>query len=146
MRKYRIILLITMIMLVACTCTVMGASQTGEGKFRNKDYSKSYNGDRTIFCAAGNSTKSYTTIYYSHTSSCHMDALVRGYNNYDGEILGQAYNSGTKAVGEMVHSGYLDRDDSNVWYYYEHKANCYLSPYQMYEVIDTYKYTAKQND
>ena len=75
-----------------------------------------------------------------------MDALVRGYNNYDGEILGQVYNSGTKAVGEMVHSGYLDRDDSNVWYYYEHKANCYLSPYQMYEVIDTYKYTAKQND
>ena len=146
MRKYRIILLITMIMLVACTCTVMGASQTGEGKFRNKDYSKSYNGDRTIFCAAGNSTKSYTTIYNNHTSSCHMDALVRGYNNYDGEILGQVYNSGTKAVGEMVHSGYLDRDDSNVWYYYEHKANCYLSPYQMYEVIDTYKYTAKQND
>ena len=75
-----------------------------------------------------------------------MVALVIGYNNYDGEILGQVYNSGTKAVGEMVHSGYLDRDDSNVWYYYEHKANCYLSPYQMYEVIDTYKYTAKQND
>ena len=145
MRKSRIILLVTMILLVACTCTVMGASVTTSERWHASSYSKTYKGDRTSVRVVGNSSNSYTQIYNDYTSSCHMDALVREYHIING-VQNQAYNSGTKSVGESVSSGNISRDYDNTSYYYVHEAKCYLSPYQMNEIMDSYYYRANQQN
>ncbi len=146
MKKSRIIFFVTMLLLIASTCTIMGATINTEGYGYGKTYSKSYTGDRTVFYAAGTATQSYTTLYNNYTSSCHMDAMVRGYDTYTGSIVDHSYAVSTKKIGESVHSGYIDRDYDNTRHRYEHTATCYLSPYQMSEIIDDYKYVLFQSN
>ncbi len=147
MKKSRIILLVTMLLLVASTCcTVWGKSYSGEEYKYNQTYQKTFSGARTTFMAKGTglteaTAKCYTAITNDYTTSCYMDAyvyemdMISGLVNYD-------YSVGTYGSGYTLESGDIARDYNNTRMYYEHKATCYQSPYQMTEV-DTYYYKAK---
>ena len=144
MKKSRMILLVTMLLLVASTCTVWGTTYDDEGAHRNSSYTKKFDSVKTTFTAVGNNTQCYTTLYNKTSSGCHIDAMVREYNVYTGNVLNQAYNIGTKGAGETIHSGYLNRNYTSSLYYYEHSATHYQSPYQMSQIVDSYVYTAYQ--
>lgn len=73
-----------------------------------------------------------------------MDAMVIEYE-ITGEQLNQVYNVGSKPPEDVIHSGYLNRSSRDTSRKYEHKATCYLSPYQMNQTVDVYQYTAYQN-
>lgn len=143
MKKSRIILLVTMLLLVASTCTVWGMTYTEEGHWRNEEYAETFRGEKTSFCAEATENQSHTTITNISSSSCHMDAIVREYEII-GTQLNQSYNVGSKSFGGVVDSGYLNRNNSNSRKYV-HEATCYLSPYQMNQTVDVYKYTAFQD-
>lgn len=143
MKKSRIILLVTMLLLVASTSMAIGATVDTNARWYASPYSKTFTGDRTSVRIVGNATTCYTEIFNDYTSSCHMDALVREYHIING-VQNQTYNVGTKDVGESVSSGNLSRDYDNTSYYYVHEATCYYSAYQMNQIYDSYRYRVNQ--
>ncbi len=146
MKKSRIILLVTMLLLVASTCgTVLGATYNGSEYKYNQTYEKTFSGTRTSFVAKGTSASpataiAYTKITNNYNSSCYMDAYVYEYS-YASGYQNHLYKVGTYGSGVTIESGDLSRRYNNTSYYYVHEANCYQSPYQMV-TVDSYKYTA----
>ena len=150
MKKSRTILLVTMLLLVASTCsTVLGAGYTYNGcdYEYNQTYEIECTGERTMFKAKGTSASpataiAYTSIKNNYDSSCYMDTYVYEYSYISG-YQNHLYKVGTYGSGVTIESGDLSRRYNNTSYYYVHEANCYQSPYQMV-TVDSYIYTANQ--
>ena len=149
MRKYKIAFIAAMVMIMALTAGVMGATPTEN--VRSKGYNNRQTGSCANFCAYGekgtseltNATSScYTTMYNNGGSSMTMYTYVQEYV-YDVGFSTPSSVKRSVAPGVSISTGnYTRYYNSNTRYYY-HLGYVYASANSSM-IIETHDYTANQ--
>lgn len=149
MRKYKIAFIAAMVMIMALTAGVMGA--TPSENVRGKEYDNRQTGSCAILCAHGyNGTdtsvnakaKCYSTMYNRTGSAMSMYAYVAEYL-YDSGWSEPSYSRKTIEPGYVVASGNIDRYYNSSIRYYYHLGYVYAGANSSM-IIETHDYTANQ--
>ena len=143
MKTKRLIFVVTVLILVASTCTVWGATYNGTDRQRDKTYVKYLEGNRTQLCAAGTSTYAYSTMYNEYTENCQVSVSVLEYSYFHETFVASSADASYLQPGYSMGSGSIERKISNVAVDYYHRGICYLSPYGGAQ-YESFEYIADQ--
>lgn len=145
MKKSRIILLVTMLLLVASTCTVWGTTRTVREERRGDTYTEFVGGQEARLCAVGTSSAAYTTMINTSSEQANrqLNAYISEYSYAEMDWTATKTNGSYVATGDSVNSGSITRNMNSYVVEYHHEAISALSPYQP-QAIDDLTFIADQ--
>lgn len=144
MKKKRIFLMVTCVLMLVFSVSAYAVNYSGEGKKRGVAYNIRKVGANSVFHGVGTKEKAYTTVTSSATNNIYMTASVQRYKHGDG-VYTTKQDACVVEPGLQLGSGKVERPYTNDIYDFYHGGESYSTSFQSsFSRVDIYSYKAKQ--